>query len=48
MDDGEEGDANKMDESAQQELKSVQGKDGVADFLFGARVWIWMVIQSAR
>ena len=32
--DEEEGDANNMDENAQQDLKTVQGDDGVADSLF--------------
>lgn len=31
--DEEEGDANNMDENAQQDLKTVQGNDGVADSL---------------
>jgi len=44
--DEEKGDANNMDEKAQQDLKTVQGKDGVADSLFEDRVWT--VLQSAR
>jgi hypothetical protein len=32
--DEEEGDANNMDENAQQDLETVQGYDGVADSLF--------------
>ena len=32
--DEEKGDANNMDENAQQDLETVQGNDGVADSLF--------------
>jgi len=37
--DEEERDTNEMDECAQQDLKTVQGKDGVANSLFKRRVW---------
>jgi hypothetical protein len=37
-----------MDENAQQELKAVQGKDGVADSLFRCPRLTDGVMQSAR